>query len=262
MTEFAADYERDENGWLLFPRDVERRKELFPQEVFKHPAKNNLFLTEELIYYLTEPGDAILDPFGGTGTTMIAALHGRPVTLIDIEKAYCDLMERANLSWGSFHRHDPLSATDIRIIQGDCRQVLPIPCNAIITSPPFSTSTTRGKTALPTHKEDLDVFTASPLNLANLNPFYFERAMGKVFQGMASSLPPGGPVALISRDMVRGGDRVLLSESIIRQAGKHGLAFKEWFKWKPPGSAQRRIQESRGARVIEDEDIIIFRRKD
>lgn len=257
MADFAADYERNDKGWILFPRDVERRRELFPQEVFKHPAKNNLFLTEELIYYLTEPEDHILDPFGGTGTTMVAALHGRPTTLIDIEPCYTDLMNQAILKWVGMG----MESAPISFRCGDCRQVLPIPCDAVITSPPFSTVITRGKSALASHKEDLDLFVASPQNLANLNPFYYGKALNKVFQGIAASLPSGGPLAIISRDFCRGGDRVLLSSATIKQAQANGLKYKEWFKWKPPGSAQRRIQESRGAMVIEDEDILIFRKE-
>lgn len=255
--EFAVDYERDENRWILFPRDVERRRELFPDEVFQHPAKNNLFLTQELIYYLTEPGDHILDPFGGTGTTMIGALHGRPVTLVDIEQIYCNLIERAAANW----RAAGMEHEFVTVHRGDCRQVLPIPCDAVITSPPYSTVISKGRTALPEFKAGLDDYTASPLNLANLNTFYYGKALSKVFQGIAASLPPNGPVAIITRDFIRGGERVLLSESTIRQAQKSGLKFKEWFKWKPPGSAQRRIQESRGAKVVADEDILIFRRE-
>lgn len=266
MSEFAADYERDENGWVLFPRDVERRKELFPQEVFEHPAKANMFLTEELIYYLTEPGDHILDPFGGTGTTMIAALLKRPTTLIDIEPQYCRLMEETVLSWSTTSRPGPLPA-DIHILHGDCRQVLPIPCNAIITSPPYSQALGGGTGLKDVGKSNVDSSlraysgtAASPLNIGRLNPFYFERAMDKVYQKLAECLPSGAPMAFIVKDFMRGGGRFLLSEGIIRQAHKNGFAFREWYKWATPGSAQRKLMKAKGSKVVEDEDIIIFRR--
>jgi len=253
---FAPQYERNEQDWILFPRDIEYRRTLFPTGVFKHPAKNNIWLTEELIDYLTEPGDVILDPFGGTGTTMIAARMRRPVVMVDVEPHYCELMIEAMHSWDQAMHIEP-----IEILCGDCRQLLPISCKAIITSPPFSTVITRGKSALASHKEDLDAFVSSPLNLANLNPFYYEQVMGKIFKLMADSLPTNGPVGLISRDFMRADSRVLLSDMTIRQASKSGLKFAEWFKWLPPGSAQRRIQESRGASVVTDEDILLFRKE-
>lgn len=269
MSEFAADYERDGNGWILFPRDVERRKELFPQEVFEHPAKANMFLTEELIYYLTEPGDTILDPFGGTGTTMIAALHGRPTILVDVEPQYCSLMRETYTNWQVWD----WKPADVIVVEGDCRQVLPIPCDAIITSPPYSTALAGGtgmkklEGGSANTDEKLRAYsgtTASPLNIGRLNPFYFERAMAKVFQGMADSLPPNGPVVLITKDIMRSGDRILLSEGMVRQAGRCGLRFAEWYKWNTSfaggGSAQRKLMKAKGSKVVEDEDIILFRR--
>ena len=263
MADFAADYERNEEGWILFPRDIERRKEMYPQEVFDHPAKANMVLTEELIYYLTEVGDTVLDPFGGTGTTMLAALHGRPTILVDIEGRFCDLMEKVNLSWGSFFRDDPFSAADVRIIHGDCRQVLPVPCDAIITSPPYATALHTGKKEqdkILVEKHQPQMINMSSLNLSRLNPFFFGKAMVKVYQRMAESLPSGGPLAIIIKDMMRGDKRVLLSEVCIRDAQRAGFKYKEWFKWKPPGSFFVAQAKSKGGNVVEDEDIIIFRK--
>lgn len=268
--EFAADYERNEERWILFPRDVERRKSLFPDRVFEHPAKAQLFLTEELIFYLTEPGDHILDPFGGTGTTMVAALHGRPTTLIDVEQHFCDLMHEALSGWVDAMGMNP---APVAIIQGDCRQVLlgapqPISCDAIITSPPYSTGL-GGSTGLKdVGRSNVDKSlraysgdTASALNIGRLNPFFFGKAMVKVYQGMAASLPLGGPLVILMKDIMRGGERELLSSVAIRDAQRSGFKLAEWYKWATPGSAQRKLMESKGAKVVKDEDILIFRKE-
>lgn len=267
MAEFAADYERNDQGWILFPRDVERRRELFPDEVFEHPAKANIFLTEELIYYLTEPGDHILDPFGGTGTTMIAALHGRLTTLIDIEERFCNLMAGAITKWAS------LNPAPIFVRQGDCRQVLPIPCDAIITSPPYSTGLGGGtgmrrlQGGSANTDEKLRAYsgtTASPLNIGRLNPFLFGKAMVKVYKGLTASLPAGGPLAIIMKDIMRGGNREMLSSTVIRDAQRSGFKLAEWYKWNTAyaggGSAQRKLMKAKGATVVEDEDILLFRK--
>lgn len=256
--EFAADYPRDENDWILFPRDVERRKEMYPQEVFDHPAKANMFLTEELIYYLTEPGDTVLDPFGGTGTTMLAALHGRPTILIDIEDRFCGLMEETLSTW------IPADPATVIIRQGDCRQVMPIPCDAIITSPPYATALHTGKKEqdkILVEKHQPQMINMSALNLSRLNPFFFGKAMVKVYQRMAECLPSGGPLAIIIKDMMRGKDRVLLSQVCIRDAQRSGFKYKEWFKWKVPGSAFTAWAKHKGSNVVEEEDIIIFRKE-
>ena len=87
MTKYAEQYPLDpETGWIKFPVDQKWRHEIFPDEVFKHPAKANMYLIDALVDHLTKPGESIIDPFGGTGTLMIAALKGRKVTLIELGK--------------------------------------------------------------------------------------------------------------------------------------------------------------------------------
>ena len=263
--EFAAGFPKDENGWLLFPRDVEYRRNLFLPEVFEHPAKANMFLTESLIEYLSEPGETVLDPFGGTGTTMLAALLGRPVIMIDVEPQFCQMMEETAIWWRKrgLIPEEPI----VSIVQKDCRQALPLVCNAIITSPPYSQALGGGTGLKDVGKGVKDASlraysgdAASALNLGRLNPFLFEKAMDKVFEKLAQSLIQGGSMAVIVKDFIKGGERFLLSDGIIRQAQRNGFAFVEWYKWATPGTAQRKLMKSKGSRVIEDEDILIFRK--
>jgi DNA modification methylase len=50
-------------------------------------------LPEFFIKLFTKPGDTVLDPFGGSGSTGIAAKGlGRNVVLIDRKEEYCDIM--------------------------------------------------------------------------------------------------------------------------------------------------------------------------
>ncbi|MCX8017711.1 MAG: site-specific DNA-methyltransferase, partial [Rhodocyclaceae bacterium] len=43
----------------------------------------------------SRPGDVVLDPLGGSGTTLIAAeKSGRRARLIELEPAYCDVIVR------------------------------------------------------------------------------------------------------------------------------------------------------------------------
>jgi site-specific DNA-methyltransferase (adenine-specific) len=61
----------------------------------KHPTQKPLALLERIIQSSTKPGDIILDPFTGSGTTGIAAMiHNRKFIGIDFEKSYLDLTLR------------------------------------------------------------------------------------------------------------------------------------------------------------------------
>ena len=60
-----------------------------------HPAPFPLKLANRLIRMFSFHGDTVLDPFCGTGTTMIAALrYGRNSIGIDIEPEYCRMAAR------------------------------------------------------------------------------------------------------------------------------------------------------------------------
>lgn len=60
-----------------------------------HPCPFPVELPRRCIASSTDSGDLILDPFGGSGTTAVAALHeGRRCLLIEKEPKYCDIARR------------------------------------------------------------------------------------------------------------------------------------------------------------------------
>lgn len=59
-----------------------------------HPAVFPVGLPEFFIKLFTKPGDIVLDPFGGSGSTGVAATNlGRNVVLIDRKAEYCKIMQ-------------------------------------------------------------------------------------------------------------------------------------------------------------------------
>ncbi|WP_338618361.1 site-specific DNA-methyltransferase [Pigmentiphaga sp. CHJ604] len=73
----------------------------------KKPAKNDLHptmkpveLVERAIRNSSRPGDTVLDPFGGSGTTLIAAEKaGRAARLIELDPKYVDVIVRRWQEW-------------------------------------------------------------------------------------------------------------------------------------------------------------------
>ena len=56
-----------------------------------HPTVKNLAMVADAILDCTNPGDLVLDPFGGSGTTALAAQRtGRRAALIELDPGYCD----------------------------------------------------------------------------------------------------------------------------------------------------------------------------
>jgi site-specific DNA-methyltransferase (adenine-specific) len=88
----VSDIERDEfmsatlSIWEIPPESAKR---------VGHPAPFPLELAERVIRLYSYTGDAILDPFAGSGTTCVAAArHGRSWVGYELSAAYADLARR------------------------------------------------------------------------------------------------------------------------------------------------------------------------
>jgi DNA modification methylase len=58
----------------------------------KHPAVFPVNLSGDIIAAFTEPGDLVVDPFMGSGTTLVAATRlGRRAIGVEIEEKYCEI---------------------------------------------------------------------------------------------------------------------------------------------------------------------------
>ena len=113
-TDYTRDESKNENG---FGKKVENwigRDMAYPTNVLHlstecgykgHPAAFPLSLPNWFIRLFTDIGDMVLDPFAGSGTTLVAARDlDRDSIGIDTSLDYCDLM-RERLSKSSVQQH-------------------------------------------------------------------------------------------------------------------------------------------------------------
>ncbi|GAF97374.1 unnamed protein product, partial [marine sediment metagenome] len=108
-----------------------------------HPAKMYTPLAQRIIQDYSKPGDTILDPMGGIGTTAIEASRlGRNGIINEYEKRFVNeakknmiLLERSGQKIG-----------DVKIIYGDARNIkINKKVDLVITSPPFADILAGGK---------------------------------------------------------------------------------------------------------------------
>jgi len=65
-----------------------------------HPTMKPVELVERAIRNSSKPGDVVLDPFGGSGTTLIAAeKSGRTARLMELDPKYVDVIVRRWQDW-------------------------------------------------------------------------------------------------------------------------------------------------------------------
>lgn len=71
-----------------------------PQKNDLHPTMKPVELVERAIRNSSRPGNVVLDPFGGSGTTLIAAeKSGRLARVIELDPKYVDVIVRRGQDW-------------------------------------------------------------------------------------------------------------------------------------------------------------------
>ncbi len=84
-----------------------------PQKNDLHPTMKPVELIERAIRNSSRPGDVVLDPFGGSGTTLIAAEKaGRTGWLIELDPKYVDVIVRR---WQEFTGGKAVSEDGLRV---------------------------------------------------------------------------------------------------------------------------------------------------
>lgn len=270
-SEFAPQYHRNKDGLIEFPEDAELRKRYFPPEVMGHPAKANLHMIESIVEYVSEPGETIMDPMAGTGTIIIAAAMGRRVILLEVEEGYHKLQQQ---SAEMFQMLNPPTRGNIILIQGDCRKLMPLPCDHIVFSPPYAgilkisskplRESTRNLSG--PYKDSIQDYSKSPDNVGRHSKFMYNQIMEKVYGLCFQSLRPGGTMTVILQDYYghEYGERkrIYLSDWMAKVCNRWGFDQVGWFKRHARGTGFKRLWASRGLEVVTDEDIVIFKRGD
>lgn len=77
---------RDKSRYIVHPAE---------QNDFAHPSVKPLAVVSKMVTLGTQPGETIIDPFAGSGTTGRAAKDlGRKAVLIEREERYCEIAAR------------------------------------------------------------------------------------------------------------------------------------------------------------------------
>jgi len=67
----------------------------FEKSSGKHPSQKPLAVMDRLVLGCTNPGELILDPFGGSGTTAVSAQrHLRDFLIVERDPDYCDIAKK------------------------------------------------------------------------------------------------------------------------------------------------------------------------
>lgn len=198
-----------------------------------HPARMLPAIARQAILTYTGPGDLVLDPMCGIGTSLVEAAHlGRDAIGVELEPRWATVTER-NLAHAAATGASGLA----RVIGGDARAlpelVTPLlagPASMVLTSPPYGAHV-HGQVHTPgpgTPVRKWDHRYANSPNLADLARMPPERllaALTDILTACTHVLTPGGVVVITTRPFRRGGWLVDFPGAVISAAEQAGLTL-------------------------------------
>ena len=187
------------------------------KSVLRHPAKFPETLAMEFICFFTKPGQVVLDPMAGTGSTLVAALRsGRHSYGIELSPTYAEIARNIILDekqkLGTMA--EPLRC---ELVIGDAAQVVEIAkrhslpsIDYVLTSPPYwNMLHARGSATQRARREsvELDVtYSEDPHDLGNIVDYaeLIER-LTNIDTAMQPILCPGAYLSIIVKNVKKGG---------------------------------------------------------
>ncbi len=243
---------------IHFPNDGKWRKELFGGG--EHRAKMNLYIIKDFVENYTSEKQTILDPFGGVGSLMFAALYGRDIITVEIERVFYNRTQEYR---SYFEEHHKVTGMIMNIL-GNSMEVLPLPCDHIITSPPYAYSVVKHQlddTQLRVGSYTDTTYGDTPGSLAALNMFMFKQKIKIAYKLCYDSLRRGGYFCVVMKDIMENNKRVYLSADTTAMCHAIGFEIVDWFKRYAPGGGCPALNRKKGLLSVEDEDIMIMRKR-
>lgn len=196
-----------------------------------HPAKMLPAIAAQAITRYTRPGDLVLDPMCGIGTTLVEAAHaGRHALGTEYEPRWAQIARR-NLA----HATTQGATGSGHVYRGDARRLLDLiperyhgTVALVVTSPPYGSSlhgqvrSTRDTGEPGVVKKD-DRYSRDRANLAHASTDNLLAAFTRILTHCRHLLRPGGTVAVTTRPWRERGELVDLPSAVLAAGEQAGL---------------------------------------
>ncbi len=206
-----------------------QRRGRYVRESVAHPARMLPAIAAHAVAAYTQPGDLVLDPMCGIGTTLVEAIHaGRDAIGVEYESRWSDIAD-ANIK----HAHTQGATGRGAVIRGDATRILSLVPAAltgqvalVVTSPPYG-PTVHGLVrpgADGVAKFD-NVYNdgIDRGNLAYRDLTGLADGFSQILAGCHALLRPGGVVVVTARPWRKHGELVDLPSAVIGAGIRAGL---------------------------------------
>lgn len=201
-------------------RDLIKTKE---EKAMKHPASYPVSLCEKLIKTFSKDGASVIDPFNGTGSTLVASHNlNRPATGIDLSEEFCEIA-------GKRIGH----ADNINIINGDSfvelKKLDENSFDLCVTSPPYWDILNMKRSA--DGKESVN-YSEKENDMGNIPNYQeFISSLGELFKAVNRVLKPGAYCLVNVMDIRKKSEFYPLHSDLATELQKQGYIFDDIIIW-------------------------------
>jgi len=202
--------------WLIFQKSwFILRPKPRKENVKLHPAKYPEELVSDFVQFFTKPGEIVLDPMLGTGSTLVACAEcGRSGIGIELQDKYAkiakerinNIVSQSRLSFG-----DGINI-NFKIIRGNSKKIPEMGLPQIdyaITSPPYwDMLKEKGFETQKQREEDgLDIYYSDDEeDVGNIQDYEkFVDELVDIYRGVADILKPKGYMTIVVKNVKKGG---------------------------------------------------------
>ena len=202
-----------------------------------HPATFPISLSKRIIELFTHRGQLVLDPFVGSGTTLVAARDlDRNAVGFDLQRSYIELCESRLKGEGYLY-----NATHQVAVQDDARNIPsylePESVSLIWTSPPYANLLNRKRKnkSRRNRKNDqygkVEQYSQDPRDLGTMSLDVYKEAMGDIFHGLLPLLKPKAHCVINVPDMWWENKRITIHVALIEELRKRGYELRNIIIW-------------------------------
>jgi DNA modification methylase len=215
-----------------------------------HPATYPIALARKVIELFTHQGELVVDPFVGSGTTLVAAQDAaRNAAGFDINPKYIQLCEQ-RLSPAAPESHDgknrktPEAAKTKQIpISADARNIAKYLENEtvslVMTSPPYANLLNRRRRNKSRRGDDrknqqylkVEQYSQNPNDLGTLALNDYVKAMQEIFAGILPLLRPRAHCVINVADMWWENQRVPIHVDLVKALAEVGYELRNIIIW-------------------------------
>ena len=200
-----------------------------------HPATFPVSLAEHVIKLFTHRGELVLDPFVGSGTTLVAARDlARNAVGADLSQEYVNL-SRSRLGFPAQANVQQLAIAE------DARNIAPLlipgSVKLIFTSPPYANLLNRPRKNKSRRERrndqylKVEQYSQDYRDLGILDLDAYSQAMADIFRELRPALRPGAHCVINVPDMWWENERITIHVAVIEALRSVGYEFRNTIIW-------------------------------